>query len=224
VIDQGSCGSCFAFAALHALEGRYRIKYGSFLSSLSEQEILSFNRYGAYQNYGCNGGWPADVWDYIDANGVTSDTHLSYTGSDPLLSMTLLSQYPRTVPVAWSVQSVYITSSTSTGRVAAIKSALKDGGHVVAAIKAEPIALYASGVMTGCTLYNGAGNQDWNHAVIIVGWGTTTGGGDFWKIKNSWGASWGEAGYFRLSANPTPNNGLGECGILGYIMYPTITT
>ncbi len=40
-----------------------------------------------------------------------------------------------------------------------------------------------------------------NHAVVCVGWGETIHNNDilkYWIMKNSWGASWGENGYFRI--------------------------
>lgn len=39
--------------------------------------------------------------------------------------------------------------------------------------------------------------QDVNHAVVAVGYGVEN-GIPYWLIKNSWGASWGADGYFKM--------------------------
>lgn len=84
---------------------------------------------------------------------------------------------------------------------------------VSVAIDAQPIMLYTSGI------YNGACNSFvTDHGVLVVGYGTEN-GADFWKVKNSWGASWGDAGYFRLAR--TDSIGPGICGIATKAAYPT---
>ena len=50
-----------------------------------------------------------------------------------------------------------------------------------------------------------------NHAVLIVGWGIDD-GQEYWKIKNSWGAAFGEDGYYRIC------KGKGACGINRFVI------
>lgn len=47
-----------------------------------------------------------------------------------------------------------------------------------------------------------------DHAVIAVGYGTTSSGQEYFIIKNSWGATWGEQGYARIAPD--------QCGITFY--------
>lgn len=53
---------------------------------------------------------------------------------------------------------------------------------------------------TGGNLYNDSGNSAklGGHLVVIVGWGTTSSGEDYWIIRNSWGPNYADGGYFKM--------------------------
>merc|ERR1712232_510306 len=85
---------------------------------------------------------------------------------------------------------------------------------VSVAIEADQSAfqLYKSGVL------NGQCGAHLDHGVLIVGYGTDS-GSDYWIVKNSWGANWGEKGYIRIKRGVT---GPGECGIKSAPSYPVV--
>ncbi|KII69919.1 Pro-cathepsin H [Thelohanellus kitauei] len=57
--NQLDCGSCYAFSGIGAIESHYAIQEAS-LPLLSEQEIVDCSQ--RYDNYGCSGGWPVNVF------------------------------------------------------------------------------------------------------------------------------------------------------------------
>lgn len=73
---------------------------------------------------------------------------------------------------------------------------------------------YSSGILT-----KNCGSK-LDHGVLVVGYGTDK-GTDYWKVKNSWGATWGEDGYVRIERGLP---GDGECGIKAMASYPEVTS
>merc|ERR1712083_1046926 len=87
----------------------------------------------------------------------------------------------------------------------ALASALNQGAVTVLVYADSAFQSYRSGILTATTTCN------LNHAVLATGYGS-----NFWKIKNSWGTGWGEAGYIRFSRT---TSGCGSYGM--FYDYPT---
>jgi len=202
VKNQGQCGSCWAFSTTGAIEGRSYISSGE-LTSLSEQDLVDCSK----QNSGCNGGLMDYGFAFVESNaGLCTEDDYPYLAyqewrcrEDGCTKHDPISSY------------VDVVSNT-----AALEAACSEG-PVAIAIEADQSAFqqYESGVMTG---YCGT---SLDHGVLLVGYGTD-GSDDYWKVKNSWGSSWGESGYIRLCRNCGANKGQGQCGILLSASYPIV--
>lgn len=84
-IKQGSCGSCWAFAAVGAIEGQLKIKKGV-STKLSEQEVIECAKNpwtGAL--LGCKGGWDFAAYNHATSyNGITNLSNKPYRAVDYL--------------------------------------------------------------------------------------------------------------------------------------------
>merc|ERR1712203_529863 len=150
---------------------------------------------------GCGGGLMDQGFDFLEKNGACSEDTYKYTAKDGSCKSTCKKVFEKgTVSGFHDV----------TGGEDALASAV-EGRPVSVAIEADQSSfqLYKSGVMKGS-----CGTQ-LDHGVLAVGFGTD-GGDAYWKVKNSWGASWGENGYIRMI------KGKNQCGIANQPSYPEI--
>ena len=201
VKNQGQCGSCWSFSTTGSVEGAWFLS-GKTLVSLSEQQLVDCSR--AYGNQGCNGGLMDDAFKYIIANkGITSEANYPYTAKDGLCDKTKAAAVVATISSYTDVASKNPT---------ALQNAVAQQ-PVSIAVEADQSAwqLYKSGVVTK----NCGTNLD--HGVLIVGYDTTA-NPPYWIVKNSWGASWGMAGYIEIEIS----SGAGICGINMQPSYPTV--
>jgi len=186
VKNQGNCGSCWSFSATGAMEGG-RWVAGHGLTSLSEQQLVSCDTVDG----GCNGGWMDDAFNFALGNGgICSEESYPYTSGTTGKSGSCssgCSAVDNTKPSGWTD-----VDGTKNGE-ANLMSAI-NVSPVAVAIQANQIAFqtYKGGVLTGTC------GDRLDHGVLAVGYGTEN-GVDYWLVKNSWGDSWGEAGYIKIA-------------------------
>lgn len=75
----------------------------------------------------------------------------------------------------------------------AMMNEIYNNGPISCGIAAnDDFAAYDGGIY-----YDSTGFVDIDHEVSIVGWGEQN-GVKYWRVRNSWGAHWGESGFFRI--------------------------
>jgi cathepsin H len=180
VKNQGQCGTCWSFAAIGATEGAWALSGHIKVPpvSLSEQELLDCaSTVGDAGPYGINF--------IVQNNGINSFDGYPYSGN----CGGACNASARAVKVA-TVKSVKCLNNG--GPESDILSWLEKAPMAIS-LAAGALGSYRSGVLTNC------GDRDLDHSVTLVGYGVESGNStQYWILKNSWGASWGENGYFRL--------------------------
>jgi len=193
VLNQGSCGSCYATSSLDALASRVRIKTKNKVKPhYSVENVLHCSEY----SQGCHGGYGYLVGKYAQdygAEDIKSKTADKCKKGAPALRAT-----------DYYYVGGYYGGSTWKGMMKEVH----ENGPIVVGFNTNGWVFHYE---TGVLLDESAREEDtgrktpmvnpWQattHAVVIVGWGESSGLGKYWLVKNSWGANWGEKGYFRI--------------------------
>jgi C1A family cysteine protease len=180
VKNQGSCGSCWAFAVTAAAESQVMISTSGLPINLAEQILVSCPGGGGT----CSGGSPSTASNYVRDVGLPPESCFVYTATNNSCSNACLNWQDNTYRIiGWHRASTAVDD---------IKNALYAYGPVIATMYVyNDFYSYRSGVYSYTSgAYLGA------HAVLAIGYDDTL---QAFIVKNSWGSGWGEAGYFMIA-------------------------
>jgi len=178
VKDQGQCGSCWAFSAVGTVESGYALAAGK-LGSYSEQQLVDCD---TSRSQGCSGGFNQYGIQYIGQTGSCSESAYPYKAADGTCTASSCSK------------------SLSAGTVTGYNSVTGSNAGLESALNQQPVSVTMKADNTWQSYRSGVVSENCgflarpNHAIIAVGYD-----GDNFKIRNSWGASWGEGGYIRVA-------------------------
>nr|AFK11198.1 cathepsin L1 [Callorhinchus milii] len=198
VYYQGTCGSCYGFAATGSLEAMIFKKYGK-LIKLSEQSIVDCSSY--YGNLGCSGGSIIRAYKFVMENGIQSADTYPYTAKAGTC------RHNKSSTVATMSHYIKVHSNEE-----ALAQTVSTVGPVAVCVhtKTRSWQFYKSGI-----LYDPlCKNYTYDHGILVVGFGIQK-DEHYWIVKNSWGSRWGMKGYIWIAKDR--NN---HCGISSYATYP----
>jgi len=144
VKNQASCGSCWAFSAVAAIESLYR--FSGQTNTFSEQQLVDCS--GSYGNMGCNGGWMDSAFEFVRDHGINTDQTYPYTARDG--------------PCKYPSGSFKISTFIDVPGCDNLANALNQQ-PVSVAVDASNWSYYRSGIFNNCA-------TGVNHGVLAVGY------------------------------------------------------
>jgi len=210
VKNQGDCGSCWSFATTGSLEGAWQVATGK-LVSMSEQQLVDCS----HENNGCQGGMMDRAYSYVMKEALCTEESYPYTEVDTGTCKDP-TDHAGNCTVVLKAGDITGYHDVNPSDDAAMMEAVAKG-PVAVAIEADQKSyqFYKGGVLkTAC-------GAQLDHGVLVVGYGVD-GEDKYWKIKNSWGPTWGEEGFIRILRGESVDGPNEECGVLTMPTYPEV--
>jgi len=208
VYNQQQCGDCWAFSITETIESSWAMPTsagggGHALVELSMQQVTSCDT----TDDGCGGGNPPTAYQYvISAGGLESYTDYPFTSGN---GNTGYCKFDAADIVA-SIKSWAWVSRSPNGNEGTMLNDCYTYGPLSICVDASTWSAYRGGIIT-----SNCGTQ-LDHCVQLVGWNQST--VPYWIVRNSWGVTWGEAGYIYIERN------LNLCGISNECTRPCINS
>ena len=196
VKNQGSCGSCWAFAVTGATEAQVNLFYNQSLNmNLSEQNLLSCSGAGS-----CSGGYPGIALDYEKNIGIIDEGAFPYAGADVSCN-NKSSNSTEQIKIAGRVDfgsSVYPVSEDNLKKMiikyGPVSGGILDWSHAMTLVGWQV-------VKEGDRFYYRDTNR-FTYTYTVPA-GSALIGKTVWKFKNSYGSAWGDAGYVYVETSIT---------------------
>jgi PKD repeat protein len=193
--NQGNCGSCWAFSSTAVIESKALMAFNlaNLDKDLSDQIVLSFSNPGVDS---CSGGYITDAASFLQTKGVALES------ADPYIAASSSTPAPN-----WQADDYKISNwnyviwgdMNQAQSVTALKNAIYNYGPVVVTMQVyNDFFSYTSGVYKYVS-----GGLAGGHAIAAIGWDDVN---QCFICKNSWGASWGENGFFRIAYSQMSDN------------------
>ncbi|KAM8935308.1 cathepsin O [Lycaon pictus] len=178
VRNQQTCGGCWAFSVVGAVESAYAIK-GKPLADISVQQVIDCS----YNNYGCSGGSTLNALNWLNKTQVKLVRDSEY----PFKAQNGLCHYFSDSYSGFSIRgySAYDFSDQEDE----MAKVLLTFGPLVVVVDAVSWQDYLGGI-----IQHHCSSGEANHAVLITGF-DKIGSTPYWIVRNSWGSSWGVDGY-----------------------------
>ena len=198
VYDQGSSGYSTAVAAMDNLESLYYLGKGK-LVSFSQQMIIDCVSNIQMIGY---------IFQWLKENGIETDADYPYSGYKSTCKADPTKYIDMIVTGVKALQSPADEEE--------MKEFLYETSPLIVGLNGTPLQTYGGGIIDKTS--SECPSSGINHIAVLVGYGHDDNTGkDYWIVKNSWGKSWGESGYFRIK------RGSGTCGINCYVMTGTVS-
>jgi len=198
VKNQGQFGSCWSFGATGVMEGINVIQGGNPLESVSEQELIDCGHSGGYVGLTLNKYYKDN---HYNAASEESYPYKGSSGSCRRSSSALTKA---------KLKQVICPDNNPGGNQDNVLANLMKYGPGGFLVDASCLSGYRGGIISNCPKKAGA----IDHATLVVGAGEDN-GVPYFIVKNSWGESFGESGYYRVKRNTNPPQLGAPGGIFG---------